>query len=170
MIRPKFKVFFASAISAVVASCAAPAMADKVLVKGTDFIIRYDNGGRVNDYIDKADKLRAKGLRVVIDGTCASACVIYLHQSLGLDYCATERAKVGFHVPVARRPMGHISRLPSEVAEAYRAGRQIVAGLPPILREEFALDRIPDANKGDDPDDLKWVSGKDAQRAIGACN
>ena len=40
--------------------------------------IANDSGGRIGTYLTKYEALRKSGQRVVIDGTCASACTLLL--------------------------------------------------------------------------------------------
>jgi hypothetical protein len=70
------------------------ALAMKTCALAADIRIANDRGGVIGTYRDKYDRLQASGLRVMIDGTCASAC------TLALAYprtCITPRARLGFH-------------------------------------------------------------------------
>lgn len=71
---------------------AAPAAAADV----HPFVIRDDDGGVVQTYMDFYRRLEATGIPVVLDGDCASACTIVLHLPPA-QLCATPRARLGFH-------------------------------------------------------------------------
>jgi hypothetical protein len=56
-----------------------------------------DGGGQIGDYLNKYHALRKKGERVVIDGTCASACTMLLGVIPRDRICVTPRAVLAFH-------------------------------------------------------------------------
>lgn len=59
-------------------------------------VIRYDMGGDVEQRIAQIETLRANGTVVRIEGTCVSACTLYL----GLpNACVVATAQLGFHGP-----------------------------------------------------------------------
>jgi hypothetical protein len=59
--------------------------------------ISDDPGGRIVTYMRKFQLLRESGERVIIDGTCASACTIVLGALPRERICITPRARLGFH-------------------------------------------------------------------------
>src|SRR3954447_3197817 len=59
--------------------------------------ISEDRGGRIINYLYKFAMLRSSGERVVIDGTCASACTMVLGTIPRDRICVTQRASLGFH-------------------------------------------------------------------------
>jgi hypothetical protein len=59
--------------------------------------ISQDRGGRIINYLYKFAILRAAGERIVIDGTCASACTMILGAIPKERICVTQRAALGFH-------------------------------------------------------------------------
>ncbi len=59
--------------------------------------ISEDRGGRIVTYLYKFAQIRASGERVVIDGTCASACTMILGAVPRDHICVTPRASLGFH-------------------------------------------------------------------------
>jgi len=59
--------------------------------------ISEDRGGRIVSYLYKFAMIRASGERVVIDGTCASACTMILGTVPRDHICVTPRASLGFH-------------------------------------------------------------------------
>jgi hypothetical protein len=59
--------------------------------------ITDDPGGRIVTYMRKFASLRESGERVIIDGTCASACTIVLGAVPRERICITPRARLGFH-------------------------------------------------------------------------
>ncbi|HEX4209590.1 MAG TPA: hypothetical protein VHY56_04295 [Candidatus Binataceae bacterium] len=56
-----------------------------------------DRGGQIGNYLAKYHSLRESGERVVIDGTCASACTMLLGAIPRNRICVTPRAVLAFH-------------------------------------------------------------------------
>ena len=56
-----------------------------------------DLGGQIGAYLAKYQALRASGDKVVIDGTCASACTMLLGVIPRDRICVTPRAVLAFH-------------------------------------------------------------------------
>src|SRR5580693_4960334 len=54
-------------------------------------------GGKVGDFLDLFEEVRASGERVVIDGPCLSACTLVLSIVPNERICVTRRAVLGFH-------------------------------------------------------------------------
>ena len=59
--------------------------------------ISDDRGGQIGDYLAKYHALRENGERVMIDGTCASACTMLLGVIPRNRICVTPRAVLAFH-------------------------------------------------------------------------
>jgi hypothetical protein len=59
--------------------------------------IQSDQGGKIEDYISKYNRVRQLNERVVIDGACLSACTLVLGIVPRGKICITERATLGFH-------------------------------------------------------------------------
>ena len=59
--------------------------------------INDDSGGQIGAYLDKYQALRASGDKVIIDGTCASACTMVLGAIPHDRICVTPRAVLAFH-------------------------------------------------------------------------
>jgi hypothetical protein len=59
--------------------------------------ISEDRGGQIGQYLDKYHALRESGDRVMIDGTCASACTMLLGVIPRDRICVTPRAVLAFH-------------------------------------------------------------------------
>src|SRR5215813_14730612 len=72
----------------------APALATPA---AADTRITRDHGGLVDEYKAKYARVKAKGERVVIDGTCNSACTLLLGLVPLNRVCVTPRASLGFH-------------------------------------------------------------------------
>ena len=66
--------------------------------------IAGDLGGQIGHYLDRYAAVRSSGERVVIDGTCVSACTLVLGAVPRNRICVTSRARLGFHA--AWRPTG----------------------------------------------------------------
>ena len=66
-------------LASVIAMIAAaqPAMTKTAPAPATERILD-DSGGRIGAYLTKYEALRKSGQRVMIDGTCASACTLLL--------------------------------------------------------------------------------------------
>jgi hypothetical protein len=56
-----------------------------------------DPGGQIGEYLAKFRAIRISGERVVIDGTCASACTLVLGTIPRHQICVTPRATLVFH-------------------------------------------------------------------------
>jgi hypothetical protein len=59
--------------------------------------ISDDRGGQIGDYLARYHALRENGDRVMIDGTCASACTMLLGVIPRNRICVTPRAVLAFH-------------------------------------------------------------------------
>jgi hypothetical protein len=62
-----------------------------------DLRITKDLGGYVDQYKAKYARIRDAGERIIIDGTCNSACTLLLGIVPPSQVCATPRASLGFH-------------------------------------------------------------------------
>src|SRR6266852_8069041 len=65
-----------------------------------------DRGGQIGDYLNKYHALRENGDRVMIDGTCASACTMLLGVIPRNRICVTPRAVLEFHAAWDPTPIG----------------------------------------------------------------
>lgn len=65
-----------------------------------------DVGGRIGAYVDQYAAVRNSGERVVIDGTCLSACTLVLGIVPRNRICVTRRATLGFHAAWMPGPAG----------------------------------------------------------------
>jgi len=68
--------------------------------------IQDDDGGQIGQYLAKYKALRVSGERVVIDGTCASACTMLLGSIPRNRICVTPRATLAFHAAWNPTPGG----------------------------------------------------------------
>src|SRR5258708_14083742 len=59
--------------------------------------IAQDPGGRIETYVGKYQGVRSSGERLIIDGSCVSACTIVLGTVPHDRICVTSRARLGFH-------------------------------------------------------------------------
>lgn len=87
----------ASAVLWPAATATAAAPAERIL---------DDSGGRIGSYLNRYEALRKSGQRVVIDGTCASACTLLLGLIPHDRICVTPRAVLAFHAAWDPRPDG----------------------------------------------------------------
>ena len=67
------------------------------LPASADLRITRDHGGYIDQYKAKYVALRDRGERIVIDGTCNSACTLLLGIVPLERVCVTPRASLGFH-------------------------------------------------------------------------
>ena len=80
--------------------------------------VHNDPGGHVTTRINEIRELNARGDRVEIVGTCASACTLYL----GADnVCISPNAMLGFHGPRSGKPGGKLTLIQFERASARMA-------------------------------------------------
>jgi len=76
----------------------APLMALGLVVSASATVrIHSDAGGRIDQYLDRYNQIRLSGQRVVVDGTCNSACTLLLGSVPRERICFTEQASLGFH-------------------------------------------------------------------------
>lgn len=68
--------------------------------------IYNDLGGQIGTYLAKFQTLRRSGKRVIIDGTCASACTMLLGVIPRSRICVTPRAVLEFHTAWDPSPAG----------------------------------------------------------------
>ncbi|WP_202801971.1 hypothetical protein [Rhodovulum sp. PH10] len=80
----------------------------------SDVLIASDTGGMIGDYVARYERVRASGDRVVIDGTCLSACTLVVGLIPRGRLCATRNAVLGFHAAWVPGPYG--DRVTSPVA------------------------------------------------------
>ena len=73
-----------------------------------------DRGGLLIAYAERFSQARAAGERIVIDGSCLSACTLAIGLLPRGQVCATSRAVLGFHA--AWRPTGNGAIGPSPAA------------------------------------------------------
>lgn len=134
-------------------------------------IINEDPGGIIDDYIMEIVFAVNHGVRkVIIDGTCVSACMLWIHSDFGLKSCATKNAKLGWHVPYYMKPDGTILVDNEAAAEMKAVSDAVINGFPELLKKHWQSIKIPSASAGDKPSDMVWVKGDDAVKMIGACD
>jgi hypothetical protein len=90
------KLLKALVLALALMGAAAPASAS--------YIITYDQGGVIDEYIEKYTMLRQTGAKVVIDGPCISACTLVTGLIEPDKVCITDRASLGFHSASLRTP------------------------------------------------------------------
>ena len=92
-----------------------------------DIRIYQDAGGRIDYYLDMFARVRDSGERVVIDGTCKSACTLVLGAMPRDRICVTARANLGFHAAYVFDPWGRAVMSPKDTAVLW-------ANYPPPIR------------------------------------
>lgn len=92
-------------------------------------VIRHDLGGDLDERVARVERLRAAGTPVRIEGTCVSACTLYL----GLPAaCVAPGARLGFHGPRTRLP-----GIPLPHADFERQTRVMASYYPGPIRAWF---------------------------------
>jgi hypothetical protein len=94
---------------------------------GRTIHIRHDTGGDVALYRIKAQVATDLGIRIVIDGLCASACTLLTGVPRD-QVCVTGRARLHFHRARLARPVKHGGALLREINDA------IFENYPPGIR------------------------------------
>jgi hypothetical protein len=90
----------------VLAVSLACSMAAGVSPASAQFRIAEDRGGQIGSYLHQFAMVRDSGSRVVIDGTCLSACTLVLGTVPKDRICVTSRANLGFHAAWDLAPGG----------------------------------------------------------------
>jgi hypothetical protein len=140
----------AIAISAVFFSLAPVSETAAAVVRIGD-----DHGGLIGDYWSRYSALRRSKYRIVIDGTCSSACTLVLGIVPARRICVTSKARLGFHA--AWRPgfLGlHVANEP--------ATRTLMSLYPPPVRQW--IDR-----NGGLGDETIYLSGRDLTALYREC-
>jgi len=88
------------------AAVATVAMLAGVSSASAQFRIADDRGGQIGPYLQQFAMVRDSGSRVVIDGTCLSACTLVLGTVPKDRICVTSRANLGFHAAWDLAPGG----------------------------------------------------------------
>lgn len=86
----------------VLAAC----MLAGVCSASAQFRISEDRGGQIGPYLKQFAMIRDSGSRVIIDGTCLSACTLILGTVPKDRICVTSRANLGFHAAWNMAPGG----------------------------------------------------------------
>ena len=91
-------IFAAFILTVATLGSASPAFAQ--------FRIAGDRGGQIGPYLQQFAMVRDSGSRVIIDGTCLSACTLVLGTVPRDRICVTSRANLGFHAAWNMAPGG----------------------------------------------------------------
>lgn len=89
-------------LAALITLCAGPAYASDLMrevfgCRSNDrCVIRYNLGGEPHTFLLAASEVRILKIRIVIDGVCASACVIFA-SDVREHVCITRRARIIVH-------------------------------------------------------------------------
>jgi hypothetical protein len=118
--------------------------------------ISEDHGGRIINYLYKFAMMRAAGEKVVIDGTCASACTMVLGTIPHDHICVTERANLGFH---AAWEFGSRGRIKTSAGGT----RFLLATYPPEIRHWIS-------RRGGLSREMKYLHGRELAAMYPACS
>lgn len=136
---------------------------------GPDLVITGDSGGLVSAYKTRAMKAKEDNLRIVIDGTCYSACLYYLSTYSSNRHCATERASLGFHGTYYIDGSGNIVRSVELDQLSIEQTNYFLDSLHPRLRDRYLSTGFPSVYQGDSPSDMSIISGQEAIKILGKC-
>lgn len=134
-----------------------------------DFVIRGDTGGVVDLYKMRARKIHEDGRRVVVDGECSSACLFYLSSYSSGRYCATPRARIGFHAIYYVDRKWEIIRNEEVKEKAVTATKELLDALHPKLRNRYLTSGYPSVYSGASPTKLEIIAGEEAVKLLGKC-
>lgn len=116
-----------------------------------------DPGGSIDAYQHKYSELRALGTRVVVDGSCLSACTLITSYIPRDRVCVTDRAVLGFHA-------ASLYDEASGLLEPTRRGTRYVFSLYPVSIRNWIT-----RNGGLTPN-LIFLQGAQLHRFYQACN
>lgn len=68
-------------------------------IENKTYIIYHDEGGDTKYFRNMAKVLSHHNIKVIIDGSCNSACTLLLQTQYNLNICATSNATLHFHMP-----------------------------------------------------------------------
>ena len=104
------------------------------LVQRSDAMTRIDDdmGGSLGQYLLRFATIRDSGERVMIDGSCFSACTLVTALIPKQRICVTERARLGFHA-------GWISDQNGERAVSVEATRLMYQMYPRAIQQWINL-------------------------------
>jgi hypothetical protein len=96
-------------------------------------IVSHSMGGYISDFAARVADANARGCRVEIRGTCASACTLYLGAE---NVCVAPEARLAFHT-ARRSVMGGLAvkEVPEEIRRPYEA--LMAAHYPEPIRSWF---------------------------------
>lgn len=117
--------------------------------------ITDDRGGNIGDYWSRYTALRDAGERVIIDGTCSSACTLVLGIVPRDRICVTPNAMLGFHA--AWRPGFLGIRVINEPAT-----RTLLSFYPDAIRQWIA-------SNGGLGTEMMYLSGSDLSAMYREC-
>lgn len=95
-----------------------------------DYRITRDAGGVVDEYKAKYAAIRDRGGRVIIDGTCDSACTLVLGFVPLNRVCVTPRARLGFHMAYYEQPASDGTKVPS-----YQGTADVMSYYPETVKQ-----------------------------------
>lgn len=130
-----------------------------------DFVVRDDLGGGVLEYINRTQELH--GRRIVIDGKCYSACMIYLSSG---NACATDRADLGFHGTYFVEKSTKRIKYSRELKALAKSDTEAFLDLLPIQLETYIRETgYPSVYDGDDSTEVLRIQGQKAIELLGKC-
>lgn len=160
-------VLYASLIALVVVMVATSARASTGV-----YVINADNGGAVYDYYNQAAVMAEHDVRIIIAGSCASACTLYLSPVFGLNVCMYPEARLQFHRPfLVHTRTAKILYTGTARSIAKIEGEWMFNMMPDKIKKLAPYKRWPGVYSGDSPDDLYTLYGKQliAEGVVNAC-
>lgn len=117
--------------------------------------IHSDSGGRIEDYLSRYRSARASNERVVIDGSCLSACTLVLGIVPRGRLCATQNATLGFHSAWEPDDHGH-------AVISARWTHVVLANLPGAIRHWIS-------RRGGLRTEMLYLRGPELAQFVPAC-
>lgn len=119
-------------------------------------LITDDSGGSVGAYIEKYASIRDSAERVIVDGSCLSACTLVLALVPPERICLTQNAVFGFHAASSSED----DRFPAAAGAATRA---LWALYPAPVRKLIA-------KKGGLSDKIVYLSAQELSSSFARCD
>ena len=148
-------------IYAALIACAVVMLTTSARASTGVYVINADNGGAVYDYYNQAEVMAEYDVRVVIAGTCASACTLYLSPVFGLNVCMYPQARLQFHRPfLVHKRTDEILYTSAARRIAKIEGEWMFNMMPDKIKKLAPYKRWPGVYSGDSPNDMYTLYGK----------
>ena len=132
-------------------------------------IVKDDPGGSVNEFLQSLDYIERTGMKIKVDGYCASACTLLLTKKI--DFCVTKNARFGFHQPFAANQLGQIYyRIPFVVGAEKIWKIEFYGKYPAWVQKMIDSNGgVPSVYRGYKPSDMFWIEFENLKKEIKVC-